>query len=193
MPPPYNLILLDRDGVINRDYTPYGTLSVEQFQLLDGAAEAIALLKQAGMQVSVVTNQSAIGKELITHATLATIHTHMQQALLAHNADAIIDHIYYCADAPGKPTPYRKPGDGMLRQAMQEAGVSPQATILIGDSITDLQAAMTAGCDALLVRTGKGQQTEQTLPSTIKPMAICQDILDAVQLIVLQSGHDTST
>jgi D-glycero-D-manno-heptose 1,7-bisphosphate phosphatase len=75
-------VLLDRDGVINEDVGSPGVLSVDTFTLIPGAAAAIARLKLAGASVCVVTNQTCVGKGLISEVELSDIHSRMRDLLL---------------------------------------------------------------------------------------------------------------
>ena len=155
-----SLVLLDRDGVINVD-TPKGITSPDQLQLIDGSAQAIARLNKAGIKVAVITNQSVVGKGLISEAQLHDIHDYLMVLLAQHGAQ--LDGLYWCADHPDSPTNRRKPNAGMLLEALSNFGAEPAQTPMLGDALRDLQAAQTAGCPAHLVRTGKGQKTEQSV------------------------------
>lgn len=153
------LVLLDRDGVINED-TPEGVTSPEQLRLINGSAQAIAQLNAAGVKVALITNQSVVGKGLIDEAQLEAIHDTLQVQLMREGAQ--LDGIYWCADAPDKPTHRRKPNAGMLEEALADFGADPAQTPMVGDALRDLQAAKAAGCPPHLVRTGKGEQTAQS-------------------------------
>ncbi len=155
-----NLVLLDRDGVINVD-TPEGITSPEQLQLIEGSAQAIARLNKAGIKVAVITNQSVVGKGLISEAQLHDIHDYLM--LLLAQQGAQLDGIYWCADHPDSPTNRRKPAAGMLLEALSDFGAESAYTPMVGDALRDLQAAQSAGCEAHLVRTGKGKKTEKIL------------------------------
>jgi len=135
---------LDRDGVLNIDhgyaYRP------EQLEWVEGAAEAVRLLNEAGYYVLVVTNQSGVARGFYDEAAVRSFHAHMQETLAAHGAR--IDAFYYCPHHPdGSVTSLavqcrcRKPGPGLLEQAAREWPIDIGASFLIGDRDHDMAAA----------------------------------------------------
>jgi D-glycero-D-manno-heptose 1,7-bisphosphate phosphatase len=177
------LVLLDRDGVINRDLPPHGVLSLDALEIYPSTGAAIHLLKEAGFSVAVVTNQSAIGKGLLSEEGLTEIHTALQARLYAQ-AGVTIDAFYFCPDHPDYPTNRRKPNDGMLREAMHDFHATPALTPFVGDDMRDMQAALSAGCPPYLVLTGKGNTTHAQLRELGTSVMVCTDLLDAVCCIV---------
>jgi len=147
------LVLLDRDGVINVDRAD-SVKTCDELVLIDGAAEAIAQLNQQGASVAVVTNQSVVGRGIVSAEALEGIHQHLQQLLRAKGA--MLDAIYVCTDHPDHATHRRKPEAGMLQEALQHFSADPARTPMVGDALRDLQAAVAAGCPRYLVLTGKG-------------------------------------
>lgn len=175
------LVLLDRDGVINKD-AKIGILKRSEFQFLPRAKEAIALLTQAGFRIAVCTNQSAVGRGNMTHAALDEIHTHMTEE--AAKAGGRIDKIYFAPDTPENATERRKPGPGMLLEALAHFGADAARTPMVGDTLRDLEAAMTAGCPRILTRTGNGAKLEaQGIPAHIAPVTVVDDLYAAAQHI----------
>lgn len=171
VPPP--LILLDRDGVINEDVGYPGVLRSSQLSLTPQAGSAIGRLKRAGCTVVMVTNQSSVGKGLLSEAGLDQIQQNLQTMLLEQDADAHMDAIYQCLSADPK-DPRRKPNPGMVLDALHDhfghmmsttTITSPhptQKSIFVGDTSTDLQAAVTAGVPyRILVSTGYGRELMQ--------------------------------
>ncbi len=152
------LILLDRDGVINQDSDAF-VKSADEFIPLPGAMEAIARLHRAGFRIGVCTNQSGIGRGLLTEQTLATIHDKLNRLVLS--AGGRIDGIRYCPHLPDAGCGCRKPKPGMLLDLMGESGADSASTVFVGDSLRDLEAAKAAGCRAVLVRTGNGAGAEK--------------------------------
>ena len=180
------LVLLDRDGVINRDARE-GILSLEQFIFLPRAKEAIAMLTKAGYAVAVCTNQSAVGRGVMSQQTLDAIHGHMCQAVAA--AGGRIDRIYVATDRPEAASDRRKPGAGMLREALTDFGAVAAYTFFIGDMLRDLQAAAGAGCPFILVKTGKGLETlAQGVPDALPKPTICADLYAAAEMVVKSAG-----
>jgi D-glycero-D-manno-heptose 1,7-bisphosphate phosphatase len=171
-------MLLDRDGVLNQD-RPDHVKCPDELVMIDGSAEAVARLNAAGWRVIVVTNQSAVGRELIDENMLGRIHEKLLSAIA--DAGGRIDTILWCPDPPWAATPRRKPGPGMLLEALKICGASAADTPMIGDSLRDLEAAAAAGCPRVLVRSGKGAKTlAEGLPETIAPVAVKNDLADAV-------------
>lgn len=150
-------LFLDRDGVLNVDR---GYVSrIEDFEWIDGAIECVANFKHRGWFVFVVTNQSGIARGLYTEEDMEALHAHMARELAAHGTQ--IDRFYHAPwHEEGEVTRYRKasidrkPGPGMLLQAMAEFPVNREQSFLIGDKETDMQAARAAGVGAFLFRGG---------------------------------------
>ena len=172
------LILLDRDGVINHD-RPDSVKNPDEFQMIEGSAEAVARLNAARHQVAIITNQSILGRGIIDQVMLDRIHEKMTASLARKRAR--IDRLYICPDPPWAATERRKPEPGMLREAMAEFGATPSMTPFIGDSLRDLQAAAKIGCPRVLVRTGKGARTQSDgLPGDVLPVRVFEDLAAAV-------------
>jgi len=176
------LALLDRDGVLNED-RPDSVRRPEELALIPGAADAVARLNSAGWRVVVVTNQAVVGRGLMTAAELDLVHLELETALA--DAGAHLDAIVTCTDPPGRPSNRRKPAPGMLLEALDQFGASPETTPMIGDSLRDLEAAAQAGCARLLVRTGKGAATERAgLPAAVRPVTVHDDLAAAVDYLL---------
>lgn len=143
-------VFLDRDGVINRKM-PEGryVASADELILLPGVASAIARLNQAGMKVIIVTNQRGVSLGLYSEEQLHTIHRHLRSLLADENA--YIDAIYFCPHARDTCN-CRKPLPGMFLQAFKDfPGAAPENSLLIGDSLTDIQAGVHLGIPTVLV------------------------------------------
>lgn len=143
-------VFLDRDGVINRKM-PEGAwvTTPAEFEMLEGAAAAIATLNRRDIRVVVVTNQRGIAVGLYSEAELASIHTHMQ-SLLA-DAGARVDAIYYCPH-DRESCACRKPKPGMLLQAFVDfPGADPTNSLLIGDSLSDIEAGRAVGMPTVFI------------------------------------------
>lgn len=175
------LMLLDRDGVINVDLST-GIRSVKEFQLIPGSATAIAQLNAAHIPVAIITNQALVGRGEISLQKLHDIHDHMNNLLRTENAH--VDHIFYCTDTTVEPNKRRKPAPGMVLEAMQHFKAHPNNTLMIGDALRDVQAAQAAGCQAILVKTGKGQQTLLENFSSLDNVKIYDDLYYAVQGVI---------
>jgi D-glycero-D-manno-heptose 1,7-bisphosphate phosphatase len=133
-------VFLDRDGVINRK-PPEGEYISDwsRMQILPGVETAIAKLNRSDRRVIVVTNQRGIALGLYTGAQVEALHAHLQRHLAEHGAH--IDAFYYCPHDNNQ-CDCRKPKPGLFRQALRDfPEVSPSNSLLIGDSITDIEWA----------------------------------------------------
>ena len=152
---------LDRDGTILAERGYYLT-SPDEVEFLPGAAEVVLRLRGAGWKVFVVTNQGCVAKGQITEEELAAIHERMVMMLGAEGAQ--LDGIYSCPHHPeGTVAEYaiacgcRKPLPGLLTQAAAEHGVDLGESVMIGDTVRDLEAGRAAGTRTILVLTGRGK------------------------------------
>ncbi len=141
-------ILLDRDGVINRERPDY-VKSWSEFEFLPHALPALATLNRAGATVVVVTNQSAVGRRLISEEQLAQIHDRMCAEVCA--AGGNIDGVYACVHAPDDGCRCRKPGTALFDRVAVELGIDLRESVMVGDAVTDIRAAQAAGCRPVLV------------------------------------------
>src|SRR5207245_6227532 len=141
------LIILDRDGVINRDSEQF-IKSPEEWRPIPGSLEAIARLSHAGFRVVVATNQSGIGRGLFDMATLNEIHDKMHRALA--QVGGRVDALFYCPHTADSTCDCRKPKAGMLREIGYRFGVDMTGVPCVGDSARDVEAAEAVGAPALL-------------------------------------------
>jgi D-glycero-D-manno-heptose 1,7-bisphosphate phosphatase len=154
-------VLLDRDGVLNRDL-PRGVLRPDELALLPGSAAAVARLRRAGYAVLLITSQSCVGRGWITPSELDTIHDQLRDELAIEGGR--LDGIYACLHAPEAGCVCRKPAPGLIESARREWGFDPAVTWMVGDDVRDVQAALAAGVRPALVRTGKGEHSTRALP-----------------------------
>ena len=153
-------VFLDRDGTILEE-KGYVTVP-DAVNVLPGVAEAIVSLRAQGWKVFVVSNQAAVAKGLISEDELARINERM--VMMLGMAGAVLDGIYCCPHHPdGTEHEYarecdcRKPKPGLLEQAAGEHDLDLAESVLIGDSLRDIQAGKAAGARAtVLVLTGHG-------------------------------------
>ncbi|AKQ46067.1 D,D-heptose 1,7-bisphosphate phosphatase [Rufibacter radiotolerans] len=162
-------VFLDRDGVLNVERGDY-TWRTHEFEVAPGVPEALALLKQAGYLLIVITNQGGIAKGLYTKEDALACHQKLQTA-----AGEVIDAIYM---APGHPSSSeslsRKPDSLMLERAIAKFNLDPSACWMVGDQLRDIKAARKSGVPAILV----GPHA----PVTDVPQKA--DLLEAAQWIV---------
>ena len=146
-------VFLDRDGVIIENRDDY-VKSVAEVRFIPGALEALARLAALDYAVVIVTNQSPIGRGLVTAAVSDAINAHVRQGIVA--AGGRLDGLYVCPHRPDERCACRKPAPGMLLEAAGDLGLDPAASVMIGDALTDLMAGQSAGTQAMLVLTGRG-------------------------------------
>lgn len=163
-------IFLDRDGTINK-YVGY-LRTPEQFELLEGAGEAIRKINLSGYLAIVVTNQPVIARGEVTVDGLQQIHNKMETML--GKEGAYLDGVYYCPHHPDKGfageveelkivCECRKPKAGLLLQAAKDFNIDLSQSWMIGDSENDVLAGKNAGCKtALLGETDYGQNLQVT-------------------------------
>lgn len=166
-------VLLDRDGVLNieRDEGGY-VLDWSHWRWQPGALDGLRAMHAAGMRISIVTNQSAVGRGLMTQAGLEKIHARVLAD--AKRAGACIDAIYACPHAPTEQCQCRKPAPGLLQQAIADSGIPASQTLMVGDDLRDLQSAWSAGIASCLVRTGKGACTSAN--ANAKQVPVFEDL-----------------
>jgi len=154
------IVVLDRDGVINHDSDDY-IKSAEEFTPIEGSITAIARLCEAGFKVVVATNQSGLARKYFDEDQLSEIH-HLLCSLV-EEAGGVIDGIFYCPHHPDEGCTCRKPRTGLLEQIETEFSCKLRGSYFVGDSLKDIEAARAFNCKPILVRTGKGLITEQHL------------------------------
>lgn len=174
-------IFLDRDGVINVNRADY-VKSWQEFIFLPGVLEALKLLTEQQIQVIIITNQSAIGRGIITEETLNHIHQNMVQEI--EKAGGKITAIYHCPHTPWDNCTCRKPAPGMLIQAAEIYQLNLSEAFFVGDAISDIETGINAGCQTVFVQTGKHQY--QLDKFNIQPDYIFETLMEFVQFIINQ-------
>jgi D,D-heptose 1,7-bisphosphate phosphatase len=193
---PQRAVFLDRDGVINVDSDLIK--HPDELTLIPGAAEAIRQLNHSQFITVVVTNQSVVARNLTDEAGVDRIHARMER-LLADEAGAFVDAIYYCPHHPHGGFPEenpaykvdcscRKPKPGMLLAAAQRFNIDMASSYMVGDSPRDIEAGQAAGVAATVrVRTGHGLK-----PCAAEPSVHVDDIAAAVAWIMEREKSRTS-
>lgn len=143
-------VFLDRDGVLNRKPPTGGYISrQEDFDLLSGAAQAVASLNRSGRKVIVVTNQRGIALGLYSPDDLNGIHEKLRAQLAVSGAH--VDAIYVCPHDAGQCS-CRKPLTGLFEQAFQDfPGAAANNSIMVGDALRDIEAGARMGMTTVLV------------------------------------------
>lgn len=181
-------VFLDRDGTVIEHVHHLHRL--EDVRLERGAAAAIASLRRAGYLAVLATNQSVVGRGLLSPEGLDEIHRSMLEALVLEDPDSRLDAIYWNPHPPpegdAEPHPDRKPSPGMLVRAAVDLGIDLASSWMVGDSVSDVLAGQRAGCGgSILVRTGLGGQAVTAAdPGTI----VAASLAEAAG-IILESGR----
>jgi D-glycero-D-manno-heptose 1,7-bisphosphate phosphatase len=143
-------VFLDRDGVLNRK-APEGEYVArwEDFEILDGVIEALGRLRRAGVRTIVVTNQRGVALGRYSLRDVQALHATLQQLLAANGAQ--LDAIYVCPHDHGECN-CRKPLPGLFEQAAGEhPGVSARESVMIGDSLVDMELGRRLGMRTILI------------------------------------------
>ena len=194
-------VFLDRDGTILED--PGYLDDSEGLVIYGEALDAVQIIREVGMRVVVVTNQSGLARGLFSEKALHDIHDSLREAFLHQGSP--LDAIYFCPHHPQADVAQyrrhcncRKPEPGLLRRAAEALGIDLARSYMIGDKISDIVAGHRAGCKAaILVETGAGAQSVKELekrkpsrsastgrPSMGQPEHVASDILQAAQWIL---------
>lgn len=148
--------LLDRDGTINteRHYLSHP----DQLELLPGATDGMKKLRDLGLGLAIISNQSSIGRGYLDAERMERVHNRLRAML--GSADIAVDGIYYCPHLPQADCDCRKPRSGLVDRAASDLGFDPQDSFLIGDKLCDIQLGARIGATTFLVRTGYGTVSE---------------------------------
>ncbi len=165
--PKVGAVLFDRDGTLVHD-VPYNG-DPDQVQAMPQAHMAIRKLKAAGVPVGVITNQSGIGRGLLTAEQVAAVNRRVDELLGPFDTWQVCPH----TDTDG--CACRKPAAGLVLAAAAELGVSPSQVVVIGDITSDIEAAGAAGARSVLVPNEKTRTEEIQAAAVVRP-----DLLTAV-------------
>ena len=190
-------LFLDRDGTIVKEVpgkTPETLgylLTVEDVELIEGSAAAIAVARKSGYKIIVITNQSAVARGWLSLEELDRINQKMYEMLLEENPEAIIDALYFSPyHTDGNVKEYsiehdsRKPNTGMIMQAKEDHNIELDSSWMIGDSLSDMQTGVNAGLHNILVETGYGKSAHRKcLDEKVKIDFIASNLSDAVKYI----------
>ncbi|WEG09490.1 HAD-IIIA family hydrolase [Microbacterium horticulturae] len=164
-------VLFDRDGTLIDD-VPYNG-DPDRVSLVPAAGAAVRRLRQAGIPVGLVTNQSGIGRGLLTHRQVNAVNRRLEDQL------GPFDVCLYCPHAPEDHCDCRKPAPGLVLIACEILGVDPAQVIVIGDTEADVAAAEAAGGRGILV------PNEVTLRDEVERARLCApDLLQALDLVL---------
>ena len=172
------LVILDRDGVINRDSAEF-VKNTGEFEPLPGSIEAIAELGRAGYTVAIASNQSGLARGLFDRRALRAMHRKLRRLVAA--AGGRVDRIVVCPHGPDDGCRCRKPRPGLLLRLARHYDMTLDGVPVIGDSLRDLEAAVAAGAQPILVRTGNGHKTARSLPAAQRQVPVFDDLAAAAK------------
>ena len=155
------VIGIDRDGTINEDLGTYVT-NRRDFKPIDNSLQAIAMIRNKGHKIAIITNQGGIAKGAMTQDDVDDIHNYMFE-LLGQAGCSSIDALYYSASSH-KDDEFAKPNTGMFKRCEKEnPHIKFKQGFYVGDKLSDLKVAAKIGARPVLVRTGYGAETEKEL------------------------------
>ncbi len=166
-------VFLDRDGTLMHD--PGYCSRPEQVRIIHGADTALRSLRDAGFLLIVITNQSGIGRGLISIEQFHAVTRELDRQI----GEGILDRTYFCAALPGSGDPRRKPSPNMVFEAMRDFAINPRQSWFVGDKALDIECGRRAGTRTILVQTGHGQ-----LETTASPDFIAPSIVEAATIIL---------
>ena len=144
-------LFLDRDGVINVEKNEDYIRNWDEFQFYEASLQALPILAKIFKTIVITTNQKGIGKGLMTHEDLSSIHEQMQMRIKAIGGR--IDQVFYCPDLDNH-SPNRKPQPGMAFQAKLEfPSIQFDQSIMVGNRISDMQFGRNAGLHTVFLAT----------------------------------------
>ncbi len=140
-------VFMDRDGTLIEDLGY--PREPDRVRLLAGVAEALARLQGAGFELVVVSNQSGIGRGIVSPEEARAVHERFE-ALLAGEGISL-QAVKYCPHAPWDDCECRKPSPALLLAAADELGLEPASSFMVGDKRSDVEAGRRAGCRTILL------------------------------------------
>lgn len=182
-------IFFDRDGTLNEEIGH--VRDPEDFQVYSFAARAVRLVNEAGLLAVVVTNQSGVGRGLLTEALVRRVNRQLAREITTGGGR--LDGIFYCPHHPEAVVERyrvvcacRKPAPGLLEAAAKQFGIDLTKSFVVGDRFVDIQLAQRVGARSVLVLTGVGRSelaTERT-EGTEQPEFVAENAYEAVRWIL---------
>ena len=170
-------VVLDRDGTIIVEHNYLSDPS--QVELLPGSAAGLKQMRDLGLGLIVITNQSAIGRGFIDRTRLDQIHERLGELLKREGIQ--LDRLYFCPHLPEDNCACRKPATGLLDLAANELGFEPRSCFVIGDKACDIELGRRVEATTILVRTGYGEQFEKD--GDLQPNFTVSNLKEAAEVI----------
>ena len=173
-------VFLDRDGTLMHEVNYCRDPAT--VRLVDGAAEALLRLKNAGFVLVIITNQSGIARGLLTEADFEAVQVRLLELL----GDGLIEATCMCPDGPAGESGRRKPSPAMVLEAARDLSLDLARSWFVGDKQIDVQCGLAAGTRAALVRTGHGHLVNAA--DAAGAHFVAKDIASAADFILSDSG-----
>lgn len=171
------VVFLDRDGTVieEKDFIK----SPEEIEFIPGSIEGIRTLRKLGYKIIVISNQSGIGRGILTENMVKEVNDSFIQQLRERGAPIVA--LYFCPHHPDDDCDCRKPNTGMIHRAVVEHKLDLEKAVIIGDKLSDIELGKRVGAKSILVLTGYGRKEREKLEdATVKPDFIADDLLGAV-------------
>lgn len=173
-------VFFDRDDTLMRNVPYLGDPS--KVQIFPGVPDALDTLRHAGFELVIVSNQSGVGRGLITIEQVALVNSELFTQL----GDSYFLGIYNCYAAPGQPgEETRKPSPLLLQQAASAHDLNLKKSFMIGDRLSDVLCGKNAGCKSVLVLTGPSSPEREVARNEADYVAA--DLIEAAQWILTES------
>lgn len=175
-------VFLDRDGVLIENRADY-IRDWSHVTLLPLTVEALSGFHSKSLKIIIVTNQSAVGRGLITFEKAWEINNLLVKTIRENGG--WVDAVYMCPHQPQDQCSCRKPRPGLLLQAARELSIDLGSSWMVGDAWSDLLAGQSAGVQGgIMVKTGRGSsQLLEARPGNIKPFLVYNDLFEAYKAI----------
>ena len=175
-------IFLDRDGVLIENRSDY-VRTWAQVKIYPEAIRALSLSVAKNYKIVIVTNQSAVGRGLVSFETAHEINNRLVKMIHQHSGQ--VDAIYMCPHKPDDDCSCRKPKPGLLLQAANELSLDLKRSWMIGDAWSDVLAGQAAGVRlAILLKTGRGkEQLSHSSPENVRDHLLCENLSFALETI----------
>jgi len=176
-------VLVDRDGVINRNLDGKYISSWDEFEFLPGSIEALKQLAENNIRCAIVSNQSGVNKGELSENALYEIDSRMHAELRL--CGCRVEKTFYCVHREEEGCECRKPKPGLLFTASRELKFDLSKTFFVGDYMTDVEAGVAAGTKTILVMTGRGEKANLKREEwKAEPDYIAADLKHAVDIIL---------
>ena len=180
-------VFVDRDGVINENRADY-VKTWDEFRFLPGVIAPLRKLAKNNHAVVIVSNQSAIGRGIVSKKAVDEINDRMLEVI--NSVGGRVDGVFYCPHDSSEGCECRKPKPGLLIQAAEKLGIDLEKSVVIGDALTDVEAAVSAGCAPIFVLTGRGKEELSKLKAAgFNNIRIVDNLAEAVEVVPLSSAQ----